>query len=281
MIGAWRRVAVVGLASVLGLAEAGLGQAPAPVADLERTSRRLAEALRDLGDDLASEAGRVASGASLERDARALQRAEGRLVGRPPGGRRPRPGPPVVCGHRRRLAPAPLAARPGRAGQPEHRRGGPADRAARRPDPPGGRPGRPPGQRRRHRHAAGTDPGRVPRPPAGPGRRGGRDPAAGLGPGRSRQGAGLGRPGGARRRGGGRPGHPGLRPARPERRRVFRGPERPEGRPAAGLRRRPVRDDRPPGRGNRTRGSTRPRTRPGSGRAGRRSSPSTTGSGTC
>jgi len=70
----------VAAALTLGVAQSGLGQGlvvSAPGVDLERMSRRMAEAVRDLGDDIAAGPGQTPQGQYLERDARELQRATG------------------------------------------------------------------------------------------------------------------------------------------------------------------------------------------------------------
>jgi len=80
MRGLSRRGWVIAVVLCLGIARAGLGQglvAPAPGADLERLSRRMAEGVRDLADDIAAGPGRTPQGQYLERDARELQRSTG------------------------------------------------------------------------------------------------------------------------------------------------------------------------------------------------------------
>ncbi len=77
----WWACVVVGAGLLMGASpRPGLGQglyAPAPGADLERLSRRMAEAMRDLGDDINAGIGQTPQGQYLARDARELQRATG------------------------------------------------------------------------------------------------------------------------------------------------------------------------------------------------------------
>lgn len=80
MIGKLRLVCVAGFGLVLGPISTGAAQGPGPLApgpDLERLSRRMAEAVRDLADDLAAGPGRNPAGQYLEPDARELQNAVG------------------------------------------------------------------------------------------------------------------------------------------------------------------------------------------------------------
>jgi len=70
----------VGAGLMLGAASTGLGQglyAPAPGADMERLSRRMAEAMRDLGEDIVANMGQTPAGQFLARDAQELQRSTG------------------------------------------------------------------------------------------------------------------------------------------------------------------------------------------------------------
>jgi hypothetical protein len=65
---------------LLGDGKPGFSQglyAPAPGPDLERLSRRMSEAIRDLGEDITARAGQVPAGQNLARDAQELERATG------------------------------------------------------------------------------------------------------------------------------------------------------------------------------------------------------------
>ncbi len=80
MSGESRASWAIAAALTLGTTSSGLAQglvAPANGEDLERISRRMAEAVRDLGDDIAAGPGQTPQGQYLERDARELQRATG------------------------------------------------------------------------------------------------------------------------------------------------------------------------------------------------------------
>ena len=71
---------VAGFGLALGLAQGIFAQGPgilAPGPDLDRLSRRMADAVRDLADDLAAGPGRNPAGQYLEPDARELQAAAG------------------------------------------------------------------------------------------------------------------------------------------------------------------------------------------------------------
>lgn len=75
----WAAVAV-GVGMTLGGARSGEAQGlypPAPGAELERLSRRMAEAVRDLGEDLTARAGQLPAAQYLDRDAQELGRATG------------------------------------------------------------------------------------------------------------------------------------------------------------------------------------------------------------
>ena len=78
MSGKLRLACCAGFALVIASTQRGAAQGPgfvAPGPDLERLSRRMAEAIRDLADDLATGPGRNPAGQYLEPDARELQTA--------------------------------------------------------------------------------------------------------------------------------------------------------------------------------------------------------------
>ena len=71
---------VVAIGSLLGFSGGGFAQGPGPLApgpDLDRLSRRMAESVHDLADDLGAGPGRNPAGQYLEPDARELQAATG------------------------------------------------------------------------------------------------------------------------------------------------------------------------------------------------------------
>jgi hypothetical protein len=73
-------VGCLGFGLALGSAQVGVGQGllpPAPGADLEQISRRMAEAVRDLVEDIGNSMGQAPNGQFVLRDAQELQRATG------------------------------------------------------------------------------------------------------------------------------------------------------------------------------------------------------------